>query len=70
MRYYYRVFRRGMWQPLVYTSELFDTKTEAEKRAASCDDSEHFAIVYEYHPAMRRAFCGNCAEEFCLSDYE
>lgn len=45
--YYYRVYQKFMYHECVYVSELFDSKSEAEEYARSCEDDEHFAIVFE-----------------------
>lgn len=47
MSYYFRVYQNYGWQTCVYVSELFDTRSEAEMYARSCEDDEHFAIIFE-----------------------
>ncbi len=47
MNYYFRVYLNYGQQECVYVSELFDTKSEAEEYARSCEDDSHFAMVFE-----------------------
>lgn len=67
--YYYKVYTTGIFGTCVYTSELFDTKAEAEKYAKQCESSDHCTSVYEYRSIGDRKYMEN-SEEFCLGDYE
>lgn len=69
MRYYFRVYVKGIFPKLVYTSELYDDRAEAEKAAESCNDQDHTAFVETYHP-MEKPRCFENAEDFCIGDYE
>ena len=67
--YYFKVYTKGIFGKCVYTSELYETKAEAEKAAEGIDDAEFCTAVYEYRYAGDGKYLEN-AEEFCLGDYE
>ena len=67
MRYYFKVYTKGIFPKCVYTSELYDTESEAEKAAENCNDADHCAFVETYHPLQRATFCGELA---IIGDWE